>query len=93
MANRINWAKVHTSKLMKQSRENAYHDERINRQLTQNHKVANSDVWLLGKHKGKPISKLPVNYLCYVSEKFDETSPYKLRADRELKKRYRLIEK
>ena len=52
-------------------------------------KVAGTDTtWTLGKHFGKSIRQLPVNYLVWISENFQDTNNHKIKADRELTRRY-----
>lgn len=48
----------------------------------------NQHTWLLGKHYGKKINSLPLNYLIWVSETFNEGNPHKAKADNELLNRY-----
>ena len=53
-------------------------------------KVAGTDTtWTLpGKYQFKSIRQLDINYLCWVSERFDQGNKHKIKADRELQRRY-----
>jgi len=53
-------------------------------------KVAGTDTtWTLkGKYHFKSIRQIDTNYLCWVSENFNENSKHKIKADRELQRRY-----
>jgi len=45
--------------------------------------------WTLkGKYLHKSVLELPINYLCWVSETFEQDNAHKIKADRELTRRY-----
>ena len=87
---RLNWQKVHTQSLMQTAQEQEWHDKRQQQHRTKTHKVITDSKWQIGKHKGKEVSKLPIQYLCFVSETFDVESAYKKKADIELRRRYKI---
>ena len=49
----------------------------------------NIGTWLLGKHYGKAVHTLPLNYLIWASETLEEGNYHKAKADLELRKRHR----
>ena len=85
---KISWQRVHTQKLVTKAREYEWADNRQKQRQKLNETVSKSNTWLIGKHSGTQIKALTIQYLCFVSETFPEESPYKQRADRELKYRY-----
>ena len=48
----------------------------------------NKDTWLLGKHYGKKLKTLPLNYLIWASENLEEGNYHKAKADSELHRRW-----
>jgi hypothetical protein len=44
--------------------------------------------WLLGAHYGKTMNQLPLQYLLWVSETFEDKNYHKIKADAELIKRH-----
>lgn len=86
---KLNWQKVHTQSLMQSARENEWQDARQAKIRQRNTRIIGDKYWHIGKNKGMQVKSLPLNYLCYVSENFDDESPYKKRADNELRRRYR----
>lgn len=52
--------------------------------------VAGTDTtWTLkGKYLFQSIRTLPVHYLCWISENYEENNKHKIKADRELQRRY-----
>lgn len=48
-------------------------------------------IWLLGKHYGKHMHELPLEYLIWASETFKDDDYHRLKADAELLKRYHLL--
>lgn len=52
--------------------------------------VAGTDTtWTLGtKHWGMSVRQLPLDYLCWASQKLEATNKHKIKADRELQRRY-----
>jgi hypothetical protein len=84
---KLNWQKLAQQSKAQSSQENTKQDTAIWHQKI----VMQNQFWMLGKHKGIRVSKLPVDYLCYISETFDKGSAYKQRADSELRKRYKQL--
>tara|TARA_B100001057_G_C22493067_1_gene810994 strand:- start:12 stop:305 length:294 start_codon:yes stop_codon:yes gene_type:complete len=90
---KLNWQRCNEQSLIQTTREAEY---QRNRQALVNQKrriVTGSKYWHIGTHKGKQVSSLPLDYLCFVSETFDNESPHKARADRELRRRYNATQK
>lgn len=87
---KLNWQKIHTQSLMQSAREQEWQENRLKQAQKRANILAHDKKWQIGKHKGKEVSKLPLNYLCFVSETFDKKSPFKQRADKELRRRYKI---
>jgi|DEB0MinimDraft_6_1074348.scaffolds.fasta_scaffold82338_1 hypothetical protein len=88
---KLNWQKVHTQSLMQSAREQEWHEQRIKQAKKRANILLHDKHWQIGKHKGMEVKKLPIHYLCFVSETFDKESAYKKRADMELRRRYKKL--
>ena len=84
---KLNWQRVQQQSKAQSLLENDWRDHNIWKQKL----IQNGQHWLIGKHKGKLVKDLPIYYLCYISEKFQEGNAYKQRADKEIYRRHKKL--
>lgn len=84
---KLNWQRVQVQSKAQTALEN----DRADHRKWKNKLIMQGDHWIVGKYKGTLVKKLPIHYLCYVSENFAEGDIYKQRADSELRRRYKLL--
>lgn len=84
-------ARLNYQRLAEQQRQDR--SDRISRRnhYSYESEQRNRQIWLLGKHKGKNIQDLPLNYLIWASENLGEDNYHKTKADVELIRRYKLL--
>lgn len=76
---KLNWQKVAATQQRERNQHQFNHHE-------QQKKL--DRVWLLGKHYGKPLGQLPLEYLLWASKTLPDNTYHRLKADSELTKRY-----
>lgn len=90
---KISWERVYRQSLQQTAREQEWQENRQKNFKKRQQQIYADKYWQIGKYKGRDIEKIPNSYLCFVSETFDKASPFKHKADHELRRRYRQLQK